>query len=65
MDTWWLNHEDSGTRSVGISFMCEASGFHKLCVVKETWDGSNPGNVSGADMCKALMHTWCDHYTKP
>ena len=51
MDTWWLNHEDSGTRSVGISFMCEASGFHKMCVVKETWDSSNPGNVSGADMC--------------
>ena len=48
-DTFWINHEN-GTRCVGISFMDEASVFHKVVFAKETWDGANPGNVSGEDM---------------
>ena len=45
--------------------MDEASVFHKVVFVKETWDGSNPGNVSGADMIRGFQQTWLDHYHKP
>ena len=31
-------------------FIDEASVFHKVVFAKETWDNSNPGNVSGEDM---------------
>ncbi len=45
--------------------MDEASCFHKLAIVKEVWDDRNPGNVSGEDVARAVLHTWCEHYHKP
>ena len=45
--------------------MDESSVFHKVTITKETWDGNNPGNVSGQDMIRAFSHAWLDHYYKP
>ena len=45
--------------------MDESSTYHKVIIIKETWDDGNPGNVSGQDIIRGFTHAWLDHYYKP